>query len=399
MENTRGRSIAIYNSPPSSAEDRVDIPSIRKVPVDESPELFRSVLEQPLPVWNSMEDAIVHYAPQWTPSQRSKLISSFVQFLELKVILRDYAANPLLAPTTLIGRTWYAIALKKKLYANITKWIQDFHAVPHHQIYRPSLAVHQDEKILNQRLERTQQLFVCYYQQGMPETLAEIDMAWRNRNAFENTVVPENDSDGGSDFEDDDDDTILSNVSRNSIRWNNDDDSTIMSDVSRYSIPWMNAFASWLTCWVDPFPETPQDPCFTETEEDPWYQLPFKVKKSNDSASTGKTTCDDEEEEESMWVVFDDEKREEDDAVTFLTMDQDNPPSSSAPSPSMDNEHMEQLEQLEQPAEKKSLAQERLQPPTTQEAAPTVKRQEEPKGWELFKTKFRIAVMVLQELE
>jgi hypothetical protein len=97
-----------------------------------------------------------------------------------------------------------------------------------------------------------------------------------------------------------------------------------------------------------------------------------------------------------MWVVFDDEKREEDDAVTFLTMDQDYLPSSSTPSPSMDNKHMEQLEQ---PPEKKSWAQERPQPPTTPEPAPTVRCQEEPKGWELFKTKFRIAVMLLQESE
>jgi hypothetical protein len=330
----------------------VDIPSTRKE--DALPELFRSVLEQPLPEWNSMEDAIVRYAPQWTPSQRSKLISTFVHFLELKVILRDYAADPLLAPTTLIGRTWYAIALKKKLYSKIINWIQDFHRVSRHQIYRPPLTLHQDETILNQRVERTQRLFVCYYQQAMPETLAEIDMAWRNRNAFENKVVAENDSDD-SDFEDDDED---------------DDDSTILSDVSRNSIPWMNAFASWLTCWDDPFPET---------EQDPWYQLPVLV---NDSAST---------EEESMWVVFDDKKREEDDAVTFLTMDQD-----SLASPSMDNKHMEQLEH---PPEKKSSAQQRPQPPTTEESEPTVVCQEEPKGWELFKTKVRIAVMLLKELE
>jgi hypothetical protein len=201
--------------------------------------------------------------------------------------------------TGVVRGAWYAIVRKKKLYTAITNWIQDFHTVPHHQIYRLPLTLHQDETILNQRIqiERTQRLFVCYYQQAMPETLAEIDMAWRNRNAFENTVVAENDS-NGSDFDDDDDD-------------DDDDDSTIVSDVSRNSIPWVNAFASWLTCWDDPFPE-----------QDPWYQLPFLVKKSNDSASTGQVTFDDEEEE-SMWVVFDDKKREEDDAVTFLTMDED----------------------------------------------------------------------------
>jgi hypothetical protein len=358
MENTRRPPIGIYSRPPSSQEDGVDIPSTRKV--DSSPKLFRSVLEQPLPEWNSMEDAMIRYAPQWTPSQRSKLISAFVQFLELKVILRDYAADPSLAPTTLIGRTWYAIALKKKLYAAITNWIQDFHAVPHRQIYRPPLTLHQDESILYQRVERTQRLFVCYYQQAMPETLAEIDMAWRNRNAFENTVVAENDS-NGSDFDEDD-----------------DDDSTILSDISRNSIPWTNAFGSWLTCWNDPFPET---------EQDPWYQLPFMVKKSNDSAST---------EEESIWVEFDDKKREEDDAVTFLTVEQDSLASSSTPSPSMDNK---QMERREQPPTKKSITQQRPQLPTTQEPKPTVTSQEEPKGWELFKTKFRIAVMLLQELE
>jgi hypothetical protein len=266
--------------------------------------------------------------------------------------------------TGVVRGAWYAIVRKKKLYTAITNWIQDFHTVPHHQIYRLPLTLHQDETILNQRIqiERTQRLFVCYYQQAMPETLAEIDMAWRNRNAFENTVVAENDS-NGSDFDDDDDD---------------DDDSTIVSDVSRNSIPWVNAFASWLTCWDDPFPE-----------QDPWYQLPFLVKKSNDSASTGQVTFDDEEEE-SMWVVFDDKKREEDDAVTFLTMDED------SASTTMDNKHMEQLEQ---PPENKSLVQQRPKQTTTQESEPTVMGQEEPKGWELFKTKFRIAVMILQELE
>jgi hypothetical protein len=57
------------------------------------------------------------------------------------------------------------------------------------------------------------------------------------------------------------------------------------------------------------------------------------------------------------------------------------------------------MEQLEQPPENKSLVQQRPKPPTTQESEPTVMCQEEAKGWELFKTKFRIAVMILQELK
>lgn len=361
-----------------AAKNRLLHEKVQAVPQfsDQSPQLFESVLEQPLYLWNPMEDAMVKYAPQWTPAQRSKLIASLIQFLELKVLLQDYSAEPILAPTCLIGRAWYAIALKQQLYTSLENWIQDFHQQQHKAIHRPLLTLKQEDDGRHvQKVERTQRLFVCYYLQSMPETLREIDMAWRNQNAFDHRVVQEQDDcDSGSDFDDD------------------DDESSVLSNISRNSISCVNAFTSWLTCWQDPFPEAPEE----QEYDQPWYS--FKNKRSNDTNSTDPMTEDDESH---MWIVFDhDKKREQEDAMTFLTMDDQFDASTTAT-----NERREQLPRKQRRKQQRPPPPEQQVPiledeqDQDQQVQQQSQQNEDPKGWEMLKTKFRIAAMIMQELE
>mmetsp|Transcript_21286 Transcript_21286/g.52450 ORF Transcript_21286/g.52450 Transcript_21286/m.52450 type:complete len:437 (+) Transcript_21286:225-1535(+) len=209
--------------------------------------VFRSVLGQPIPVWNDMEEAVVQYAPQWKPSQRSKLIELWIKFMELKVIVEDYATNEedlLLAPTQLVARVWYSITQNSHLYQEITYWIQDYHNKDRRLIYRPPLTLYsgadeskaaeetssgpsdpkddddsniaQFQEGAHHRLERAQRLFICYFQQAMPESLKAVNNMSKRQSSgtlVENNIVAENasiagDSDFGSEDDEDDDDDV-----------------------------------------------------------------------------------------------------------------------------------------------------------------------------------------------
>ena len=355
--------------------------------------VFTSVLLQPLPVWNDMEEAVLQYAPQWKPSQRSKLIELWIKFIELKVIVEDYSTDEddlLLEPTQLIGRVWYSIAENPNLYQEVTFWIQDFHHKERRLIYRPPLtlirandlqedASHgsydatstsaQFQNEHHHKLERAQRLFICYFQQPMPESLQAVsNMSKRrsvNEQVLENNIVPENASDNddsASDFEDDGeeepsdehtyDDDHLEVDSRGGH--------SVFSGTSEHN--WLSRFQNWVSCWEDPFggnispvDERKQK---TKSSRDRRKHASQELRQQTNDASFWAWTTDyttrgrDDDEKEirrstniekasesdlnvsvpdlnetdegssTLWVTFDkQDDGHEDDEITFLTMD------------------------------------------------------------------------------
>lgn len=137
--------------------------------------VFQSVLTKPFRLWNSIEDIIAEFLPEWTPSQRSCLIQNLLQFLELKVILDEHEPNKLLAPTQLVAHAWHVLILETELYRNVTFAIQDFHGRRRRMIHHALLG-RTDRHVFEERLERTQRLFYSYYTSKMPTELEEIDV-------------------------------------------------------------------------------------------------------------------------------------------------------------------------------------------------------------------------------
>ncbi|CAJ1929975.1 unnamed protein product [Cylindrotheca closterium] len=358
--------------------------------------VFRSVLSQPIPVWNDMEEAVLQYAPQWKPAQRSKLIELWVKFMELKVIVEDYSGNEedlLLAPTQLIGRVWYSITQNSHLYQEVLYWIQDYHDKDRCLIYRPPLtlspsnfndshsqeegdsssggggggpnsssdhAAKDDDTAIahfqegsHHRLERAQRLFICYFQQAMPESLKAVNNMSKRRSSEtiqENNIVAENASDAGdSDFSGNDDDCD---------DHDHDDDMELdnKSVHTEASENWITKFQSWLSCWEDPFGSNASTsataepkkkarsqnellreqegndasfwPCATTNNVKDDVEI---IRRSNNIGQPNAGSADDplpalnetDEQSSTLWVTFDSKQDTtvEDDELTFLTMD------------------------------------------------------------------------------
>ncbi|KAL3938448.1 MAG: hypothetical protein SGBAC_006645 [Bacillariaceae sp.] len=473
--------------------------------------VFRSVLLRPIPVWNDMEEAVLLYAPQWKPSQRSKLIELWIKYMELKVVVEDYATNEedlMLAPTHLVGRVWYAISQNVHLYQEVIFWIQDYHDKDLRLIYRPPLTllskpfelkddetssgpedpkdddtdIAQFQQGVHHRLERAQRLFICYFQQAMPESLKAVNNMSKRRNSdtVENNIVPENvseagDSDFGSDDKDDDDE--------------NDDDlednKSVYTEFSAVSENWVTRFQSWLSCWDDPFggnastaataqnsqktkannvplDEQLQDadndlsfwPCAEvkttkDTDVDNQIKRSNGIGQPNDLADDLPALNETDEGSSTLWVTFDTSKQDiagEDDDLTFLTMDtalknKGSPEKAAArrvkkskfyspPRRFRDAQQSSPQPEVLYPAgstTKKSPPYAAQAPKTknklpfftTRKAAPpkatppkaeapakaaSAKKKDKAKekkeyDWKAFKTKFRIASMILKELE
>jgi hypothetical protein len=138
---------------------------------------FTSVLTQPFPYWNSLEELFGDFmTDEWNPAQRSCIIGSLLRFFELKIILGEYTTNQLLAPTQLIAHAWHVLLLEKQTYKSVLFYIQDFHAVRPHRLLHHAVVRKHEFKEYEVRLERTQRLFETYYGPGvrMPATLQEI---------------------------------------------------------------------------------------------------------------------------------------------------------------------------------------------------------------------------------
>ena len=141
---------------------------------------FKSVLSCPFKQWNAIDNALAKSLPRWTCSQRSKMINVLIHFLEIKVIVGDYARHDqMLVPTGLVRLAWDALAIRKKLHKQVIIYIHDFHGLRRRQIFRPPK---QPEGVFSQEYEeneiavinRTQSLFALYFGELMPESLLEL---------------------------------------------------------------------------------------------------------------------------------------------------------------------------------------------------------------------------------
>jgi hypothetical protein len=135
---------------------------------------FQSVLTKPFRLWNNIEDLVAEFLPEWSPGERSYVIKNLLRFLELKVIMDEYEPNKLLAPTQLVAHAWHVLILETKLYRDVAFTIQDFHARPRRMIHH-GLMSKSEKNGYEERLDRTQSLFMSYYQSEMPRELTEID--------------------------------------------------------------------------------------------------------------------------------------------------------------------------------------------------------------------------------
>ena len=142
---------------------------------------FQSVLTKPFGLWNELEALMV--LPEWSPSQRSCLIKNVIRFLELRVVLEEYRTNKLLAPTELVKKAWHVLILETELYRNVTFAIQDFHGRPHRMIHHAT-SKNSEKRSVEERLDRTQSLFMSYYGSQMPSELREIDAATLRTTSF-----------------------------------------------------------------------------------------------------------------------------------------------------------------------------------------------------------------------
>ena len=139
---------------------------------------FTSVLTQPFPYWNTLEEMFGDFmAEEWNPAQRSCIIGSLIRFFELKIMLGEYTPdNQLLSPTQLIAHAWHVLLLETQTYKSVLFYIQDFHAVRPHRLLHHALLRRHEFKEYERRLERTQRLFETYYGRNvrMPATLDDI---------------------------------------------------------------------------------------------------------------------------------------------------------------------------------------------------------------------------------
>jgi hypothetical protein len=148
-------------------------PSSKKVTLN-LPKRFESVLSHPFEKWNDLENVVAKFLPEWNPTHRGFIIQNLIRFLELKVMMEEYTPNQLLSPSTLVAKAWQALILETRLYKQVTFAIQDFHGRPRRKIHH-SLMRNVDKESYEERLQRTQTLFMIYCNQKMPTSLLEID--------------------------------------------------------------------------------------------------------------------------------------------------------------------------------------------------------------------------------
>lgn len=138
---------------------------------------FLSVLSVPFTAWNELENVIGEFCPDWSHIHRSYIVQHLIRFLELKVLMEEFATKRLLAPTPLLAQAWRALILDKKLHAQVIHDIQDFHGRPH-QVLKFTLQKKDLELCRGgnvDRLARTQHLFQWCYGDAMLSSVEDIE--------------------------------------------------------------------------------------------------------------------------------------------------------------------------------------------------------------------------------
>ena len=135
------------------------------------PQSFKSLLNQPFPLWNKIEEVAEVCLPTWPPTQRGRVIQNVLRFLELKVLMEDYKPNELLSPTNVVGDALRALILETRLYRHVINKMQAYHGRPKRMMHF-SVVRNMDDKSCKERLERTQALFHVYYNETMISDIA-----------------------------------------------------------------------------------------------------------------------------------------------------------------------------------------------------------------------------------
>lgn len=139
-------------------------------------ERFKSVLDRPFRFWKGIDSVLESTQPDWSTSQRGRLIHHLIHFLELKIGFHEYIPAGLLLPSPVVDRAWMALVLETKLYKKVTRHIQDFHGKPRKSIHYSMLAMNKGNQ--QERLKHTQELFQLYFREMMPVSIEDESMPW-----------------------------------------------------------------------------------------------------------------------------------------------------------------------------------------------------------------------------
>ena len=138
---------------------------------------FLSVLSAPFTAWNELENVIGEFCPDWSHTHRSYIVQHLIRFLELKVLMEEFATKRLLAPTPLLAQAWRALILDKTLHLQVIHDIQDFHGRPHQplkfMLQKKDLDLCRGGNV--DRLARTQHLFRWCYGDAMLSSVEDIE--------------------------------------------------------------------------------------------------------------------------------------------------------------------------------------------------------------------------------
>ena len=110
----------------------------RKCPVHTPKCFYGNSMTKEMP--DELKEVFHSIAPglDWAPDQFQVIISHFVHFLELKVILRDYQPGEMLSSSAVLDQMWHGLILETQLYLALTYAIQDHytkdHAMIHHSV-------------------------------------------------------------------------------------------------------------------------------------------------------------------------------------------------------------------------------------------------------------------------
>jgi hypothetical protein len=135
---------------------------------------FQSILDRPFEYWQQVNAILKDEFPTWTRYQRGRVIHHLIHFLELKIGKDEYVPTGLLLPTPIVELAWRALVMETSLYVNLTYALQDFHNKPRSIIHYTLVSNRNlPRKEAQDKIRRTQSLFLVYFKEIMPSTIED----------------------------------------------------------------------------------------------------------------------------------------------------------------------------------------------------------------------------------
>ncbi len=133
---------------------------------------FCSILDRPFQYWQALNTIFKEVYPDWTSYQRGRMIHHLVHFLELKIGMDEYVPTGLLLPTSVVELAWRALVMETSLYLEVIYALQDFHAKDREMIHYTFIMNQMlSPKETEDKIRRTQSLFVLYFKEAMPSSI------------------------------------------------------------------------------------------------------------------------------------------------------------------------------------------------------------------------------------